>query len=208
MTKGVQSSLIAALIEQLPASAPFTPEARAAWLKMMAMAFDFTYGVADELPAFLGTVSGPAGGSFAGATAGAGITSGVDNYKGPVKFTPAPVRGKGEPVRYFIDVNGNARCEPGGLAIKVGDIPGGETLWDERPDRDRGLDTITWADAQHRDCALMRQRVQDIVASATRCSASAIRSCRCGRRSPRTSTSCAPTSRAQRYFSARSSAPT
>lgn len=121
--------LIAALFDSLPPiGQAFTPEQRSDWLRMMAMTFNLAYGAVDELPDFLG----------AGAPARA-------NAPTPRAGLAKPVSGS-EPAEYIIDVNGNARREPGAIPIKATDIPRAETLWDERPDGHRDLDSIVWAD--------------------------------------------------------------
>lgn len=120
-------ALIAALIDKLPAiGKPFPAEQRAAWLKMMAMAFDVAYGAGDELPDFLGTFGGKAGGGMRDAASAA----------------PAPPKPQPPGPRFIIDRQGYAR-NGDGEPVLPGDVT--DIIVDQRGETG-DLGAIVWAD--------------------------------------------------------------
>lgn len=120
--------LVAALIAKLPAmGAPFPAEARAAWLKMCAMAFDVAYGAAEDIPAFLGAAKPAAAAAKA-------------------KPAAPPPPDEDEEPRFYIARDGRALRDPGAKPVGLNDVPTGETIWDERPAGLRDLDSIVWKD--------------------------------------------------------------
>jgi hypothetical protein len=124
--------LVAAVVRKLPAPGkPFPAEARAAWLRMAAMAFDVSYGAADELPAFLPPSALPA----AKEPAAMGDV---------VAFRPAQASPKATKVlpRFLIDTDGIAKLNSG-QRILPGDVVG--PIYDLRGELG-DLSSIVWAD--------------------------------------------------------------
>lgn len=127
--------LLAALIAKLPAVGDeFTREQRAAWLKMMAMAFDVAYGPT-ESPLELPTVE-----AMRGAVA-------------PIPAAAAPAgaqRAAHAGHDFYISMDGTV-CNASGEPVLVSDIPPDEIVFDYRPVGGdfRDLDSITWADGSH-----------------------------------------------------------
>jgi hypothetical protein len=123
--------VIAALIAKLPAeAAEFSRALRVNWLRQVAMAFDGAYGVQAPI------------------TVDQNIPLQKDpplmDLPNPIAARPAPIAGPAE-VRYFIDADGFARKDPGGVRIKPHEVPDGAILEDER-EGEGELDTIKWAD--------------------------------------------------------------
>lgn len=127
--------LLAALIGKLPPGGPFPGEQRAAWLKMMGMAFDVVYGVAEDMPNFLGVVSGPVGGNMRPASA-------------PLAPAAAPARAKHVGHDFYIDEGGCA-LNAAGVPVLIEDVPPDTIIFDYRPvvtGEFRDVASIAWAD--------------------------------------------------------------
>lgn len=128
--------LVRAVVRKLPApGAPFPAEARDAWLKMMAMAFDVSYGATTELPAFLPASREP------GAI-------------GEVATSRQPQASPSGPRRFYVSADGRALKDPGAKPITVNDVPVDDIIHDERPLGQRDLSAITWADGNWPAAAL------------------------------------------------------
>lgn len=132
---GVQDSLIAAVIAKLPAEGkPFPGEARGNWLRMMAMALDVAYGVAEDMPSFLPPRP---------MLAGAAVAAAIDPARAP---RPRQAHAGHS---FYIGKDGTA-CNADGEPVLASDVPGDEMIFDYRPISGdfRDLDTIVWADGQ------------------------------------------------------------
>lgn len=124
--------LLAALIGKLPPQAPFAGEQRAAWLKMMGMAFDVVYGVAEDMPNFLGAPAPRA-------------------VSAPVAALPAAAAPRRHAAyKFYIDLAGNALNDQDVPVLRE-DIPAETEIFDTRPITSdfRDVDGIVWADGQH-----------------------------------------------------------
>lgn len=128
--------LLTAMVRKLPPHGPFPPEARAAWLKMMAMAFDVTYG--PEEPAIALPLR-----SSARETYSEEFTVGE-----PPKGVVAAKPGGGFEPRFYISKDGRALQDPGARPVKATEVPSHEIIYDERPLGLRDLAAIEWADGQ------------------------------------------------------------
>jgi hypothetical protein len=121
--------LLAALIDKLPPpKSEFSAAARTKWLAMAAMAFDVAYGAVEdavELPSFLA----------------------AEQPNGTAKAAPAkvaaPINGGFE---FYVDKDGYARREPGGLRVEPTEVPSDEMIYDARTGPARNRETIIWAD--------------------------------------------------------------
>lgn len=123
--------LLAALIGKLPAGGPFPGEQRAAWLKMMGMAFDVVYGVAEDMPNFLGALPASAARSPAPAPAAA-----------------APARAKHVGHDFYI-AEGGCALNATGVPVLIEDVPPDTIIFDYRPvvtGEFRDVASIAWAD--------------------------------------------------------------
>jgi hypothetical protein len=124
--------LIAAVVWKLPrAGEPFPPEARAAWLKMAAMAFDVAYGKVEDLPALLPLALERVAVPVAG---------------GPAA-EPKPIRQAHAGHDFYVALDGTA-CRADGTPAMIGDVPADEVIFDYRPvsGEFRDRDGIVWAD--------------------------------------------------------------
>lgn len=122
--------LVAAVVRKLPApGAPFPAESREAWLRMMAMAFDVSYGPADKALTFPFTVAAPA-------------AAAIDPPKADQPKPAAPAKAM---PRFLIDTDGIARLNTG-ERIMPSDIIG--PIYDLRGELG-DLGSITWADGSH-----------------------------------------------------------
>lgn len=128
------SSLVLAVIGELPPSGePFTRADRTAWLKMMATAFDVSYGVVEpvdiDLPAMREAV----------ATASPAAAA----------EPPAPIRQAHAGHEFYVSRDGTV-CNADGTPVLRDDVPADETVFDYRPVTGEFRDTtsIVWADGQ------------------------------------------------------------
>lgn len=125
--------LLKAVVDTLPPQGEaFTAEARAAWLKMAAMAFDVAYGteaVTIDLGGLVGRVKVP------------------DEIAALVKQSQARAKHAGHD--FYIDAAGNA-MNADGIAVMRDDIPADTMIFDYRVVTGdfRDTDSITWADGQ------------------------------------------------------------
>jgi hypothetical protein len=139
MTKAKHDRLLSALIARLPAAAQWPRADRAAWLQMMAMAFDVVYGpcgairVADDAARDGGSsVSDCGGDRFAPLHA-------------PAEHHAAPHSAPGVAQRFYVDRDGFAMGD--GRPIAMEDLPAGAILWDERIGIESGdAAAILWRD--------------------------------------------------------------
>lgn len=119
--------LLAALIGKLPGQGdPFSGEARAAWLKMMAMAFDVAYGVSEDMPAFLPSVV----------------------VRSTPAASPTVIKARQSGHDFYVDADGSA-VNADGIPVLAGDIPADTIVFDRRPvpvGVFRDVDGILWAD--------------------------------------------------------------
>lgn len=150
-TGGPADPLLAAVISKLPpVGTGFTAEARTKWLRMMAMAFDVTYGEDGvvEIPNFIekDAAAAPAAGEPLAGSAAAPAAA-------PARPKPAPHVAAG--FDYYIDPDGFARCdfertETGAQVpspkrqVEPGEIGAEDVIYDYRSPRNR--DSIVWAD--------------------------------------------------------------
>lgn len=125
--------LLAALIGKLPAGGPFPGEQRAAWLKMMGMAFDVVYGVAEDMPNFLGA---------------------APNFVRTAARSPAPApaaapaRAKHVGHDFYI-AEGGCALNAAGVPVLIEDVPPDTIIFDYRPVPGgdfRNVGGIVWAD--------------------------------------------------------------
>lgn len=145
-----RDAVIGALIGKLPIpGATWDRQARVAWLRQMAMAFDSAFGpertiAIDEIIRPIGEYTGDA----ALLLADAGAASIVDWNKAKAEAAPSKpalsIVPKTKPPRFFIDVHGFARKDPSGDQILPHEI-GGDTLFDDRGEFG-DLGSIVWAD--------------------------------------------------------------
>jgi hypothetical protein len=121
MIKAKHDRLLAALIAKLPLATAGWPRAdRAAWLRMMAMAFDVVYG--------------PDGGirvSFEEACGDGGNINGDRTmHHEPEERRPTTQASLHIAQRFYVDRDGFAMGD--GRPIAMEDLPAGAMLWDER----------------------------------------------------------------------------
>lgn len=128
--------LITAMIGKLPERGPFSGEARAAWLKMMAMAFDVAYGHAEDMPAFLPSSFAP------------GAVTWAKPGETPADTVARAVTRQAHAGHdFYIAADGTA-CNADGVAVLISDVPADEVIFDYRPvtGEFRDRDSIAWAD--------------------------------------------------------------
>lgn len=112
--------LLRAIIGKLPKpGSAWSKQQREDWLKLMSMAFDVVYPER----------AGDAGPLF---------------QKPEKPMMPAPAANDAEE-KYIITQDGRA-VGPNGKPVKATEIPATEVLWDHRPENDREIDTIKFAD--------------------------------------------------------------
>lgn len=133
--------LLQAVVNLLPAQGvPFPAGARAAWLKMVATAFDVAYGVTEEvIPPF--TLDG---------AAEAGRKLNRLSQAALVAASSVPPRPKHAAYKFHIDEGGNA-LNAEGVPVMRDDIPAETEIFDYRPvapDSFRDVEGIMWADGQ------------------------------------------------------------
>jgi|GEM_PF-1939976 len=131
--------MLAALINKLPATGePWPLAQRVEWLNMIAMSFNMVFGQAE--PIHIGTTR-------VNYTRDAVMMAreASDLVSKIVLDTARPVVAKPNPPRFFIDKQGYARKDPGGIRIMPGNIDAGEVLFDDRGEHG-DLATITWSD--------------------------------------------------------------
>jgi hypothetical protein len=132
MVEHVLDELLAALVRKLPETGkPFPGEARDAWLKMAAMAFEVAYGPTDQVLTFPPRSSGPHSEQPA-------IGKPADVALEPAKPAPA----KPPLPRFLIDTDGTARLNSG-ERILPSEIIG--PIYDLRGELG-DLGSILWAD--------------------------------------------------------------
>lgn len=133
-----RNPLIAAVVWQLPKAGPFPAEQRAAWLKMMATAFDVAYGPVGSAPGL--DLYAAAGEGAAGATPPAQPTR-------PRPAAELPVKRAHAGHDFYIALDGTA-CDAGGEPVSIDAIPPDEMIFDYRPvtGEFRDLESIVWAD--------------------------------------------------------------
>jgi hypothetical protein len=139
--------LLAALIAKLPAKTTPWPRAdRAAWLRMMAMAFDVVYGPGGGICVVVDDARGDGGG--AGAMHDALLQQPAEHSAAtqalpgvaPPDFA-LPRRAQ----RFYVDRDGFAMGD--GRPVAMDDLPAGVILWDERVGLECGdASAILWRD--------------------------------------------------------------
>lgn len=129
--------LVAAIVAKLPATAAeFPREAREAWLRLMAGAFDLAYGTIDQ-PVALPSLQAMRQ-AVHPAPAAAGVTG--ENRLRPI------VNGN----KIHIAADGTA-CNADGVPVLLTDVPADEIVFDTRPitgGEFRDLASIVWADGR------------------------------------------------------------
>ena len=127
-----RNPLIAAVVWQLPKDGPFAAEARSAWLKMMATAFDVAYG-----PIEAGAVWATHNGS-----------GWVPDQKQPSVAASMTPKAAHTGHDFYVFHDGTACRASDGETVLVSDIPADEMIFDYREVTGEFRDTaaIRWAD--------------------------------------------------------------
>ena len=139
MSKSRHDRLLAALIGKLPAEPAQWPRAdRAAWLRMMAMAFDVVYGPCDGIRVALEDAPVDGRGIDDDHAANASHRELMENRATP-QTTPAVAQ------RFYVDRDGFAMGD--GRPVTMEELPAGAILWDERVGIESGdAAAILWRD--------------------------------------------------------------